>query len=462
MEQIKNFISIRDEVITLLENKKYLKARSELMNLNEVDIAEILEEAIEQLGINMAIILFRMLPKDTAVEVFSHLPSDDQVTIIDAITDKETEFIISELDFDDMIDVMEELPANIVDKILTKTSKAERHRINTFLKYPEDTAGSLMTPDYITLARGMTVKQALAHIKKEGMDSETVYTCYIKDAGRRLMGIVSLRNLVTSDDDDLIDDMMVDNPVYVHVNDNQEDVSEVFKRYNFLAMPVVDREHRLVGIITADDMLDVIEEETTEDFERMGGIIDSGEQEYFDTPVFKHVWNRLPWLILLMVAAMVTGAVIGHFESLLANVTVLAVYMPMLMGTGGNSGSQAATLIIRGMAVGDIELRDFPKVLFKEFRVGIIIGIALSLFNVLRLHFIDHKSLGLIITVCFALLFIVVIAKCIGSMLPMLAKRIGIDPALMAAPMISSLTDMFSCLVYFSLANLVLSYFGGI
>lgn len=457
MDNERTVEEIQTHILELLDAKKFLSAREELVKLNHVDSAEAIEEAADELSIEMAIILFRMLPKDDAAEVFSYLPANDQVNIIDHMTDDETLRIIEDMDFDDMIDVLEELPANIVDKIVENAPKNERRRINTFLNYPEDSAGSLMTPDYISLRKDMTVKEALAYIKNVGMDSETVYTCYIKDTGRKLIGIVSLRTLVVSDDDQIVSDFMREDFVYVNVHDDQEEISAQFTKYGFLAIPVVDNEKRLVGIITIDDILKVVEEETTEDFERMGGVIDSSDDEYFDISVWKNVKNRLPWLFLLMLSAMLTGAVIEHFNTLLSDVIVLAAYMPMLMGTGGNSGSQASTLVIRGMALGDIELRDALKVFWKEFRISILIGLTLSVFNALRIIFLEQRDPRVAITVCVSMILIVIIAKCLGGLLPMLAKKIGIDPALMASPTITSLTDIFSCMIYFMLASMIFS-----
>ena len=327
-----------ERIIELLEEKSYFKARDEILKYNEVDIGEILEEILEELGVEKTIIIFRMLPKDVSVEVFSYLPSDDQVEIVQGITDREISYIIEELDFDDKIDVLEELPANIVDKILEKTPKEERKLINTFLNYPDTCAGSLMTPDYISLLEDMTVAEAMAHIKKEGMDSETVYTCYVKKGGRKLEGIVSLRALVIADDDTKVSDLMNTEYVYVNVYDDQEEVAESFKKYGFLAIPVVDNEHRLVGIITVDDILDVIEDEATEDFERMAGVMDDSDTEYLDMGVFRHVKNRLPWLIFLTISLMITGSIIAKFESVLSQVIILVSYLPLLMGTGGNTG----------------------------------------------------------------------------------------------------------------------------
>jgi magnesium transporter len=442
-------------IIELLEAKKYSRARDEILKNNTVDIAEIMEEVIEELGIEKAVILFRTLPKDVLVEVFAYLPIDDQIEIISGITDREIQHIIDELAFDDMIDVLDELPANIVDKILEKSTKEERRLINTFLNYPETSAGSLMTPDYISLRKNMTVAEALAYIKKEGMDRETVYTCYIKDEGRKLLGIVSLRTLVVSEDDVRVGDLMHEAVIYVNVLDDQEDVSDFFKKYGFLAIPVVDNEHRLVGIITVDDILDVIDEEATEDFQKMAGVAVSTE-EYLDMSVWHHVRNRLPWLFFLMCSYVITGGIISSFETVLSKVIVLVTYMPMLMGTGGNSGSQSATLVIRGLALGDVDTGDASKVLWKELRVSVIIGLALSALNFARIRWLDGQSTLIALTVCGSMLVIVTAAKTIGSMLPMAAKRVGIDPALMASPMIASLTDMVSVLTYFALATLIL------
>ena len=444
------------KVLDLLQEKSYFKARDEILKHNEVDISEILEEVLEELGLEKTIIIFRMLPKDVSVEVFSYLPSDDQVAIVQGITDREISYIIEELDFDDKIDVLEELPANIVDKILEKTPKEERRLINTFLNYPDTCAGSLMTPDYISLQENMTVAEALAHIKQEGMDSETVYTCYVKKEGRKLDGIVSLRSLVISDGDMKIADLMSTEYVYVNVYDDQEEVAETFKKYGFLAIPVVDNEHRLVGIITFDDILEVIEEETTEDIQRMAGVIDDSDTEYLDMGIFRHVRNRLPWLVFMNISAMITGTIILRFEAVLAQVIVLVSYLPLLMGTGGNTGSQAATLVIRGMAIDEIELKDVLKVFWKEFRVRLILGVLLSIFNMAKVVFIDGESILIGLTVALSMTVIVIFAKLLGSMLPMAAKKLGVDPALMANPMISSFTDMFSSVTFLLVASLLL------
>lgn len=445
-----------ERVLELLEEKSYFKARDEILKHNEVDIGEILEEVLEELGVEKTIILFRMLPKDVSVEVFSYLPTDDQIEIVQGITDREIDYIIHELDFDDKIDVLEELPANIVDKILEKTPKEERKLINTFLNYPDTCAGSLMTPDYISLQESMTVAEAITHIKKEALDSETVYTCYVKKGGRKLEGIVSLRALVLADDDMKVSELMNEDYVYVNVYDDQEEVAEYFTKYGFLALPVVDNENRLVGIITVDDILDVIEEETTEDMERMAGIMDGSDKEYLDMSVFSHVKSRLPWLVFLTVSLMITGSIITKFESVLSQVLILVSYLPLLMGSGGNTGTQAATLVIRGMAVDEIDLKDVFKVFWKELRISIILGVILSILNFAKVVFIDGQNVLIGITVAASLILIIMFAKLLGGLLPMAAKKVGVDPALMATPMISSLCDMMSAVTFLLMASLVL------
>ena len=454
----KNLDKAIEEILELLKVRNYRDAREVILSFNEVDIAEILEEIIEELGNNIAVIVFRMLPKDTSVEVFSYLPSDDQMTIIDSITHVELNYIIEELDFDDKIDVLEELPANIVDKILEKTPKEERKLINTFLNYPDDCAGTLMTPDYISLQKSMTVKQALEYIRMEGMDSETVYTCYVKSKGRKLQGIVSLRSLVVSDDDVVISELMHEDFVYVNVYDDQEEVADKFRRYGFMAIPVVDNEDRIVGIITVDDIMDVMEEEATEDIERNAGIIDfdDDDKDYLDISVWQHTKNRLPWLLILMVAYIFTGMIITNFEGKLSEVISLVSYMPLLMGTGGNTGSQAATLVIRGLATDEVDLSDTLKVLWKEVRIGALLGVILSAFNFLRIVFIDHNNIIIAVTVCVSMIFIVIIAKILGSMIPLICQKLKLDPALIANPTLSSISDAVALVIYFLMASLFL------
>ncbi len=442
-----------EKIFELLEEKKYFRCRDELLKHNEVEIAEMLVDIRREFDLQRMVVLFRSLPKDVSVDVFAELSTDDRVDIVNIITDPELKYIVDELDFDDLIDVLEELPSNIVDKILDKTPKSERKLINTFLKYKEDSAGSLMTPQYINLRKNSTVKEALEHIKEVGLDSETIYTCYVLDNGRKLIGVVSLKSLVISPDDAIVGDIMHDDPLVCHVDDDQESVADLFNRFGYLAIPVVDFEYRLVGIVTVDDILDVIEEETTEDIERMGGVIDSTDRDYLDMSVIQHVKARLPWLFLLMCSYFITGGIIQSFQDKLSAVIALVVYMPMLMGTGGNSGSQSSTLVIRGMATGDIELGDFVKVMWKELRIGVVVGICLSVLNYFRIVLLDHNPPLVALTVCVSMIVIVIIAKIFGSMLPMIAKKIGIDPALMAGPMMASITDMISLCTYFLMAG---------
>ena len=445
-----------EEILDLIREKKYGKVRSTLIEYNAVDIAEILEAVEDELDLEREILIFRMLPKDVSVDVFSFLSEDNQVDIINGITQKETDQIIRELDFDDMIDLLEELPANLVDKILMKTTKEERHLINTFLNYPDNSAGSLMTIDYVHLKKGMTVADCLSHIREVGTDAETIYSCYVIGDGRQLIGAVSLKALVMADPDQVVDEIMHREPLSVSVLTDQEEVSNMFKRYGMIAMPVVDGEGRLVGIITVDDIMEVIDDEATEDFQRMAGVTGDSDEEYLEIGVFRHVRNRLPWLFILMCSYMITGRIITNFENMLSACISLVTYMPMLMGTGGNSGSQSSTLIIRGIATEDVRLSDFFQVLWKEIRVGFTVGVCLSILNFARLLWIDHESMGVAFTVCGAMFLIVMIAKCVGAMLPLIAKAIHIDPALMAGPVVSSLTDMMSLGIYFVFASMIL------
>lgn len=446
-----------EEIIKLIEEKKYSRLRSILLENNAVDIAEMIENVNDRLGLDCAILAFRMLPKDVSVEVFAYLPEEDQVEVINGITQREIDHIIEELAFDDMIDLLEELPANLVDKILLNTTKEERSLINTFLNYPENSAGSLMTIDYIDFKVDMTVKQCLMHIKDVGLDSETVYTCYVMDRDRTLLGVVSLRALVMADGDELVSDIMHGDPMSVNVLTDQEEVSNIFKRYGILALPVVDKEGRLVGIITVDDIFDVIDDEVTEDFQRMAGVTGDSDDDYLDMSVFKHAKNRLPWLFILMISYIFTGNIIANVENLVAAIPALVIYMPMVMGTGGNSGSQSATLVIRGLATEDIEVKDFLKVLWKELRTSIIVGVVLSLLNMARVVFLDRRGFLVALTVSTSMCLVVMVAKMVGSMLPIIAKKVGIDPALMAGPLVSSLTDMISLAIYFQMATMILN-----
>jgi len=448
-----------EKILEYLEEKKYFLIRDEMLKYNEADIAEMFEELFDlEDKMESTMVVYRLLPKAVSVEVFSFLPQDDQMVIVKGITTSELNYIVQELDFDDKIDILEELPANIVNTILENTPKEERYLINSFLNYPEDSAGSLMTPEYISLEKDMTVSEAMAHIKTQAMDAETIYTCYVKDAGRKLIGIVSLSTLVISPDEVKIRDLMHTDFVFLNVNDDQEEVAEQFKKYDFIAMPVVDKEQRLVGIITVDDIVDVIEDEATEDIERMAGIIDTSDDDkyYLDKSVYEHSRARFPWLVVMMVSAMITGAILSFFEDILSQMIILVSYIPLLMGTGGNSGAQASTLIIRGLALEEVEPEDLVKVLWKELRVSLLIGLGLSVINMLKIILIDGETFWVALTVCISLVVVIAFAKILGGLVPIVAKKIGADPALMANPIIASLTDMFSVSIYFLVAKLIL------
>ena len=436
----------------LIEEKKYVTLKKELEEMNEVDIAEL----IEPLDIHASLLIFRMLPKDLAVDVFAHFSVEQQRNFISVVTDTELKDIIDELFFDDMIDIIEEVPANIVKKILLNTKEEERNLINQFLKYPPDSAGSIMTIEYVDLKKSMTVKDALVHIKETGLDKETVYTCYVTDRNRKLEGIVSLRKLVISDEDRTIEDIMDKDVIYVHTGDDQETVAAIFKRYGFLALPVVDKEDRLTGIITIDDIMNVIDQETTEDFQKMAAMSPS-EEKYLDASIFTLAKHRVIWLLVLMISATFTGGIIRKYEEVLQSVVVLTAFIPMLMDTGGNSGSQSSTLVIRGIALGEIELKDAGKVIWKEFRISIIVGIVLGVVNFFRIYLFENVGFYVSLTVSITLFVTVVIAKVVGGILPMIAKKVNIDPAIMAGPLITTIVDALSLMVYFSVASCMLN-----
>lgn len=440
------------ELEKLTEEKRYLFLKEKLEKTNEVDIAELLEP----LDIHTTLLIFRMLPKDVAVDVFAHFSIEKQKNFVGLATNEELKEIVDELFFDDMIDLIEEIPANIVKKILLHTREEQRGLINQFLRYPPDSAGSIMTIEYVDLKKSMTVKNALSYIRKIGLKKETVYTCYVTDKNRKLEGIVSLRKLVTSDEYDLIENIMDQDVIYVHTHDDQEAVAAVFKRYGFLALPVVDKEDRLTGIITFDDIIEVIDQEATEDFQKMAAMAPT-EEKYLDTDILTLAKHRLPWLIFLMLAAIFTEGIIRKFEGFLETVVVLAAFIPMLMNTGGNSGSQSSTLIIRGLALGEIDLTDVAKILWKEFRISILVGISLAAVNFIRIYFFSDVGLTIALTVSLTLLVIVVISKVVGGTLPILAKKLNLDPALMAGPFITTIVDVLCLIVYFSIAAWLLN-----
>lgn len=440
-----------NELEKLIEEKDYIRVKKILSEMNETDVTEILEPCDPQ----KTLLLFRMLPKKSAVDVFARFSSEKQLSILNSVTNRELKDIIDELFFDDMIDLIEEMPANIVKKILRAAEEEERVLINQFLMYPEDSAGSLMTIEYLNFKKTMTVKEALLHVKKTGITKETIYTCYVTDSKKRLEGFVSLRSLVTSDEDLLVEEIMEPNVICVNTHDDQEFVANAFKKYGFLALPVVDNEHRLTGIITVDDIMEVMEQEATEDFQKMAAMSPS-EDAYLNSSVFALAKHRLPWLLILMISATFTGRIMGRFEDILTQVVVLSMFIPMLMDTGGNSGSQSSTLVIRGLVTGEITMKDWWKVLWKEFRVSFLVGLILAATNFIRLIALERIDVLIAFTVSVTIVATVMAAKVVGGLLPLLAKKLKIDPATMAGPLITTIVDALALIVYFATASILL------
>ncbi len=424
--------------------------KTDLSHLQEVDIASF----IESLPAELALIVFRTLDKDLAAEIFANLANEQQEQLIGAITDEELQHLMKGLMIDDAVDMLGELPANLVNRILRHTSPNTRSLINQFLLYPEFCAGSIMTAEFVQLKKEMTVKEAIDHIRRVGEDKETIYTCYVTTQNRKLEGIISVRTLLLSDDESTLDTLMEPDFISVTTTDDQELVADLFRRYDLLSIPVVDHENRLVGIITVDDIIDVIEEENTEDFEKMGAMLPS-DKPYLKTGVFSLAKNRIAWLMILLVSGMITGTILARFEDAFLVLPILVSFIPMLTDTGGNAGSQSSTLIIRGMAVNEISLKDMWIVLFKELRVALLVGFVLAFFTALRVYFTGHGVM-VALTVGIALYATVVMAKTIGGVLPMAAKKVHMDPAIMAAPLITTIVDAFSLILYFTIAKSLL------
>ena len=440
-----------EKILDYIKAGKPVNARSALLEMNVVDIATLLEDVDR----DDLVILFRILPKDTAAEVFSYLTKVDRAHIIESLTDREISGIIEKLFMDDTVDFIEEMPANIVKKVLKNTDDDTRKMINSLLSYPDDSAGSIMTTEFVDIKKEMTVMDAIAHIRKTGVDKETIDTLYVIDSNRKLEGIVPIRKILLSDENLLIEDIMDTNFVYIYTLDDQEDVASMFKKYDYFSMPVTDSENRLVGIITIDDILDIIEEENEEDFAKMNALAPSDE-EYLDSSVYSLAKQRIMWLLILMISATFTGIIIRQYESVLSSVVILASFIPMLMDTGGNSGSQSSTLIIRGLALGELEITDYPKILWKEFRVSILVGLVLAFINFLRIYLLERVDFIVSLTVCISLFATVVLAKVVGGMLPLIAKKFKLDPAIMAAPLVTTIVDTFALMVYFSTATLLM------
>lgn len=444
-----------DEISKLIQENKLIDARKLLVKMNVVDIAQFFEDIFEQENEDDFIVLFRILPKDIAATVFSYLSAESKSHIIQTVTDKEITYIVNELYLDDVVDIMEEFPANIVKRLVTNTDEKKRKLINQFLNYAEDSAGSIMTIEYVALKKEMNVAEAMALIKKVGVDKETINTCYVMTSDRKLEGVISIRQLILNDNDVLIKDIMDTHIISAQTLDDQESVADIFKKYDFNSLPVVDNENRLVGIITIDDIVDIIEEENTEDFEIMGGMQPS-KNEYMKSSPWELSKNRIPWLLVLMISALFTGRIIESYESAIAQVAVLATFLPMLMDSGGNAGSQSSTLVIRGLSLGEIQTSDFFRVFWKEIQVSLIVGFALASANFIRLYFFGHTELMLTLTVCLSLYFTVVIAKMVGGILPIMAKTLHLDPAIMAGPLITTIVDALALIVYFAMATKLL------
>lgn len=443
---------MKEKFMGLLEQNKLGQLRQEIVNMNTVDIAQLLEE----LDKKYLLIVFRILPKEISADVFSYVSYDEQRYIIESITDKEAEHIISELFLDDTIDFLEEMPSNVVKKVLKNTDEETRRLINQFLQYPDESAGSIMTIEYVDLKKEMTIKEALDHIKKTGVDKETIDTCYVIGKNRILEGTISIRKIILSDEMQLIKDVMSTDVIYAKTFDDQETIADIFKKYDFISMPIVDKEKRLVGIVTIDDVVDIIEQENTEDLQKMAAMQPS-EEEYLRTNVFSLAKNRIMWLLILMISATFTGNIIRKFEDVLQSVVVLASFIPMLMDTGGNAGSQSSTLIIRGLALGEIELKDILKVLWKEFRVSLIVAVVLSVVNFLRVYYLEGAEFAISVTVCLSLFATVILAKVVGGVLPIIAKKLKLDPAIMAGPLITTIVDALALLLYFAMATTFLN-----
>lgn len=435
-----------EKIKTLLEEKHFNEVKNILKEMNEFDIASLLDELDEKVVVKA----FRLLPKDIASDVFSNMEEEKQLYIISSLTKKEAAEIIDDMYTDDAADLFEEMPANMISKILSNVSTDTRLSINKLLKYPENSAGSLMAMEYIHLKKGLTIKEAIERIRKQKDDFVSYDSCFVTDSKRTLLGLIDVKDLIINDSDTLIDDIM--KPTHsVNTLTDQEDVARIFKDYNYSTLPVVDMENRLVGIITIDDIVDIMEEETTEDIEKMAAITPS-DKPYMKTGVFKTYLKRIPWLLLLMISATFTGKIITNFEDALAACVILTAFIPMLMDTGGNAGSQASVSVIRSLSLGEIEYKDTFKVLWKELRVSFLCGITLAVANLLKLLFIDSVGLSVALVVCLTLVITIVVAKLIGSSLPILARKLGFDPAVMASPFITTLVDAASLLIYFKMA----------
>ena len=448
------------QILSLIEEKKYTRLRECLEELNPADIALILEEAeLKDLPV-----VFRILPKELAAEVFVEMDRDLQQHLIESFSNTELKDVLDELFMDDMVDIIDEMPAIVAKRILKQTDAKTRKMINQLLAYPDASAGSIMTTEYVDLKKNMTVDEAFEHIREIGLDTETIYTCYVMDRGRHLLGIVTVKDLLLNPKTCILSDIMDENIIFANTLDDKEEVAGQFEKYDLMALPVVDKENRLVGIITVDDAIDVIQEEATEDIEMMAAILPS-EKSYLKTGVFATFKALIPWLMFLMISATFTGAIISSFEGRLTKWMALIAFIPMLMGTGGNSGRQSSVTVIRCLSTGEIEFKDIWRVIWKELRVSVVCGLVLGIVNFIKLYLVDHLWLnnfddGVYLTemlaVSLTVVLVVIVAKLVGSVLPIVAKKLGADPAVMASPLVTTILDAFSLLIYFSIATMLL------
>ena len=431
----------------LLNEKKYAQIKEMLSEMNSIDLADLLEQFPD----DSMVVLFRLISKETAAEVFANMPNDMQQTLISTFTEKELKEIFEDMYMDDTVDILEEMPANVVEQILNVTDKETRSRINELLRYPQDSAGSIMTVEYVDLKKTMTVRQALDKIKKVGIDQETIYTCYVIE-NKKLLGIVTAKSLMLSDEDTLIETLMETHIISVNTHMDKEEVSKLFHKYHLIAIPVVDTENCMVGIVTFDDAMEVYEDEMNEDISLMAAVQPS-DDSYFETSVFNHAKHRILWLLVLMLSATITGTILSSYEKMIASVPLLVSFIPMLMDTGGNCGTQSSTLVIRGIATDEIQFRDLFRVAFKEAQVSLLVGLALAVVNGIRI-LLMYQDPMLALLLGITLMATVFMAELIGCVLPLLAKKVHLDPAIMAAPLITTIVDTFSIMIYFGVATM--------
>ncbi len=438
-----------EEMSELLEQHNFKQLKEGLESMHPVDIVD----ALDELDKKQRTLVFRLLAKEEAAEVFTDMDSDMREDLINSLTDSELEEVMDEMYVDDTVDVLEEMPANVVDRLLMVTDEDTRKKINALLQYPEDSAGSIMNIEYISLRKEMTVADAILKIRQVGINKETIYTCYVTEK-KKLIGMVDVKDLLTAGESRKIEEIMDENVLFARTDDDQENVAKMINKYGLVAVPVIDHEDCLVGIVTVDDAMLVLQDETTEDISIMAGV-SPNEDSYFGTSVFQHAKNRSLWLMLLMLSATVTGEILGYYEEAMAVMPVLITFIPMLMGTGGNCGSQSSTLVIRGLAVGEIEFKDIFRVVFKEIRVALVVGTLLAVVNGIRIYIMYDQNLLLAAALGITMISVVAMAKCIGCILPLLAKKVGVDPAIMAAPLITTILDTCTILVYFNIVTAI-------